>query len=330
MAGVGGTFELLTGVQPAAIAVVRVLADGGAAGRFLSAVPAAGQVRYARFYDGALTLDDVLVVGLDGGGYEVHLHGGPFVVRQAMRVMADAGLREATRDVRQSSGPAVGTAEDVRRALPLARTRLGMELLLSQEQAWRGGSPDLSLLALYRLLHPPTVAIVGPANVGKSTLANRLFGQDRSITADLPGTTRDWVGGLADVGGLVVMLADTPGIRESRDQIEQAAIGNAAGVVGTADLVVLVVTTDMDLQSQLHVMDRYAAGLVVINKCDKFAGGEMAARLAERGHVAVEVSAKLGWGMDDLRGLVRARLLGTARPERLLGVAMPYLPEHFC
>ena len=57
-----------------------------------------------------------------------------------------------------------------------------------------------------------TVAIVGPPNVGKSTLANRLFGQARSITADQPGTTRDWVGGVADIVGLAVTLVDTPGV----------------------------------------------------------------------------------------------------------------------
>ena len=92
--------------------------------------------------------------------------------------------------------------------------------------------------SLWWLLHPPRVAIVGRPNVGKSTLANQLFARERSITADLPGTTRDWVGELADVNGLAVMLVDTPGLRDAADPIERAAIAGARGQIAAADLVV--------------------------------------------------------------------------------------------
>ena len=108
--------------------------------------------------------------------------------------------------------------------LPLARTELGVRVLLAQTgrlgglrrgaAAGSGRDAGRELLAdrsLWWLLHPPRVAIVGAANAGKSTLANQLFAQERSITADLPGTTRDWVGEVADIDGLPVMLVDTPG-----------------------------------------------------------------------------------------------------------------------
>src|SRR6185503_2714425 len=90
------------------------------------------------------------------------------------------------------------------------------------------------------MLHPPRVAIVGEANVGKSTLANQLFAQERSITADLPGTTRDWVGEVANVDGLPVTLVDTPGVRETADEVEREAIARSGEQVAAADLILLV------------------------------------------------------------------------------------------
>ena len=86
-------------------------------------------------------------------------------------------------------------------------------MLLNQPAAWRKGIDPAAMLkdmTLWRLLHPPKIAIVGEPNVGESTLANRLFGQQRSITADVPGTTRDWVGEMADIGGLAAMLIEYP------------------------------------------------------------------------------------------------------------------------
>ena len=118
-------------------------------------------------------------------------------------------------------------------ALPLARTDLGVRTLLAQR---RHGAEAMSTLyaaaigriladrSLDHLLHPPRVAIVGAPNVGKSTLANQLFAQERSITADLPGTTRDWVGEIANIDGLAVTLVDTPGVRDTADAIEREAI----------------------------------------------------------------------------------------------------------
>src|SRR5205814_10504480 len=125
-----------------------------------------------------------------------------------------------------------------------------LRTLLAQPRAWKGviddqnlGRHELERIAsdktLHYLLHPPRVAIVGAPNVGKSTLANQLFAQERSITADLPGTTRDWVGEIANLDGLVVQLVDTPGIRDTSDAIERQAIDRSRHQIEQADLVVL-------------------------------------------------------------------------------------------
>src|SRR5690606_3480586 len=96
---------------------------------------------------------------------------------------------------------------------------------------------DASLRNLLRL---PRVAIIGTPNVGKSTLANQLFAQERSITADLPGTTRDWIGEIANIDGLAVMLVDTPGQGQPRDPVEAAAVDASIHQIDASDLIVLV------------------------------------------------------------------------------------------
>jgi tRNA modification GTPase len=117
----------------------------------------------------------------------------------------------------------------------------------------------------------PSIVVVGPANVGKSTLTNRMLGYAASIVADLPGTTRDWVGGMAQLRGVAVRWLDTPGIRSSEDAIEQHAITLAQQVIHQAD--VLIHMTDM-----LHGFD--AVGLAgrqpdlhVLNKADQLDAG---------------------------------------------------------
>jgi tRNA modification GTPase len=176
--------------------------------------------------------------------------------------------------------------------LPCARTELGLRVLLAQERAWDelsqqlrkaiGASSDtreklshelraiLSDRSLHHLLNPPRVAIVGAPNVGKSTLANQLFAQERSIAADLPGTTRDWVGEIANINGLPVMLVDTPGLRETDDSIEHAAIQRSRGEIERADLVVLVLDASRPLEpEQQPLLAVYPDALKVANKVDR-------------------------------------------------------------
>ena len=103
-------------------------------------------------------------------------------------------------------------------ALSTAQSPLAVDVLLRQPARWRdharGACPLVSEAhahALRRLLHPPTIAAIGPPNVGKSTLLNALAQREVSIVADLPGTTRDHVGVTLDLAGLVVHYLDCPG-----------------------------------------------------------------------------------------------------------------------
>jgi tRNA modification GTPase len=155
--------------------------------------------------------------------------------------------------------------------------------------------------SLHWLLHPPRVAIVGPANAGKSTLANQLFAQERSITADLPGTTRDWVGAIANIDGLAVTLLDTPGLRDTRDAVEAEAIALARPQIARADLVVLVLDQTRPLAGgQEQLLAQFRDALVVVNKSDYVA-------IWHAAFPAIHTVATTGRGLAELRRAVQRR-----------------------
>jgi tRNA modification GTPase len=84
------------------------------------------------------------------------------------------------------------------------------------------------------------IAIVGPPNVGKSSLFNALAGAPRAIVTDSPGTTRDLVTETVDLEGLRVTLIDTAGLRQSLDPVEEEGVSRARSAARSADLVLLV------------------------------------------------------------------------------------------
>jgi len=106
-----------------------------------------------------------------------------------------------------------------------------------------------------------SVAIVGHPHVGKSLLLNRLLGKDRSIVGETPGTTRDAIDTLLDVGGQNVLLIDTAGIRR-RGKVEQGiewfSVLRAMRAIDRADIALVVV----DATEPLTAQDAHIAGYV--------------------------------------------------------------------
>lgn len=84
------------------------------------------------------------------------------------------------------------------------------------------------------------VAIVGPANAGKSTLLNALVGEDRAIVTDIPGTTRDTLEECITLGGVQFRFIDTAGLRESEDTVEHLGIERSYKALAGAEIVLLV------------------------------------------------------------------------------------------
>lgn len=159
------------------------------------------------------------------------------------------------------------------------------------------------------------VAIVGPPNVGKSSLLNRLLREERAIVSSVPGTTRDIVEGSAVWDGVMVTLVDTAGVRETSDPVEQEGIRRTKSAQEDADLVLHVLdasdVTPRSLAQHAATWDARRE-MVVINKCDLF-DSEVVERLtAIVGQSTpcqiLGVSASTGFGLDRLREAMCARL----------------------
>ncbi len=265
---------LLTAPGIAAIAVVRL--SGPSVRPFLAAhfskPPAPGKTVHGDLRDGDDVIDDAVVVLIRDDLADLSLHGGLWVVKRTLGLAERAGFTLADGDTAPDATDLLEA--EVEQSLPFARTELAVRALLAQPAAWKSLDPAdapaiLADRGLYHLLNPPRVAIVGPPNVGKSTLANQLFGQERSIVADLPGTTRDWVGELATVNGLPVTLIDTPGLRQTPDPIEREAIARSTAVAGGADLVIVVLDATVPLSDQQLLLSNHPNATVVINKSDR-------------------------------------------------------------
>src|SRR6185312_12819910 len=84
------------------------------------------------------------------------------------------------------------------------------------------------------------LAIIGPPNAGKSSLINALAKRDVAIVSDIPGTTRDVIELRLNLGGYLVQVADTAGLREARDAIEAEGVRRALAQARDADLVLLL------------------------------------------------------------------------------------------
>ncbi len=152
------------------------------------------------------------------------------------------------------------------------------------------------------------VAIVGRPNAGKSTLLNAMLGEDRSIVAEEPGTTRDWVEGSLIWEGEIIRLVDTAGLRVGADRVEAAAVRRSSQQAAEADVVVAVVdgSEDRIVPTGEFSDPGWRATIVVVSKADL---PRLVRASSEAG--AIEVSAHTGGGLSELR----ARIL-SALPKR--------------
>jgi tRNA modification GTPase len=147
------------------------------------------------------------------------------------------------------------------------------------------------------------VAIVGPPNVGKSSLFNSLLGMDRAIVTDIPGTTRDSISELISVLGVPISLVDTAGVRDAGDAIEIIGIERTRQAVADADLALVVLDGSIELSADdWRVVDQLDSTPVVIaiNKQDLSSFNNPFGRSYD-GKIVVQVSALTGTGLTDLR-----------------------------
>ena len=233
---------------------------------------------------------------------------------------------------------------------------LELELDFSEEDVEFASRSEMSLLVNDVLHHVSTlassfkrgnavknglpVAIIGPANSGKSTLLNAIVGEDRAIVSDIAGTTRDTIEEVLNVGGVSLRFIDTAGIRDTEETVEKIGIGRSLKKMQEASIILGILdpargfsSMREDVQFFLSNVDLSEQKLIlVLNKIDLIEDGNEAdsgvnknvirgneiVSLIENKSIdipLVKISAKTGEGLVDLMSTLSNKasdLVGTS------------------
>jgi tRNA modification GTPase len=315
----------LTPTGRGAVAVVLVTGAGSAElvdrffqaarGRHVSELPL-DRIFFGCWYSTDNDLGEELVICRRGDDVEVHCHGGAACTSAVTAALVSAGAVslswdewlarsvadriEAAARIDLARAPTQRTAaillDQMRGAL---REELGRVIAALQTEQLDQASEMLQRLLGTRslgehLVTPWKVAIAGRPNAGKSSLVNAMLGYQRAIVYATPGTTRDVVTAITAVDGWPIELADTAGIRQASDAVEQAGVELARQQTKNADLTILVWDrsgpwTDEDAA----LLQAFPNVLVVHHKCDLPAGDTS-------GPAGLEVSSVTGSGLPEL------------------------------
>lgn len=330
---------ILTPIGQGGIGVVRVVGPGAVelVGRVFRARSGAlvevdpTRIHYGHIVDDGEMVDEVLVRFVPPDAAEVDCHGGIVAVQRVLECLVKQGATAVEpKTLLDRQAPSRIRAEAAT-ALLRAATPLGVEALLDQLNgaleaalgALPWDEPAHAADALRHLLpserfgralwQAPAVAIVGPANAGKSTLFNALAREERMIVLPQPGTTRDAVSTEVAIAGLPVWLVDTAGEREPDSAIEVEAIARSRSAAAAARLVLLLLDGAQPEPPAADLVGRARLPhhLAVLNKADL----GLAAWTADLPD-AIAISAATGDGLDELCRRIAAALVGNPQHAR--------------
>ena len=341
-------FARLTAAGRSAVATVAVFGPEAsdhvcqyfrpASGKSFSAIPV-GQVVFGRWISARGTTEELVVCRYHENRVDVHCHGGDAAVETIENSLASSGCIAGQSQELMAYEHQDRLAIEAWQAMSKARTRRGALLMLTQYHgalrqrlaeilaAMQAGQLGLAREVLQRMqkwvsvgLHvtcPWEVVLVGPPNVGKSSLVNMLLGFRRSIVDDQPGTTRDLLTTCTAWDGWPIELIDTAGVREDAEGIEQEGIDKVWQHQRQVDLVVLVLDCQQDWSSvSQRLLESVSEPLVVYNKSDLLkSAGDRESVLP--GHSSgrppgILTSAVTGDGLDRLIDEMLRRLVPVA------------------
>lgn len=150
-----------------------------------------------------------------------------------------------------------------------------------------------------------SMVIAGLPNVGKSSLLNCMLQEDRALVTAVPGTTRDSIEEVIDIGGVPVRIIDTAGIRNDAGEVEELGIQRARTLINSADLVLFVIDGSEELLSEdleLYQQVEHKPVVAVVNKIDLCKETEIPGLSVLNGvRAQVSISAKQQTGIDELK-----------------------------
>jgi tRNA modification GTPase len=204
--------------------------------------------------------------------------------RQALR-QHDGALADLYEGWRAQLLMAVGRAEAEFEAARNAAARICQEIWVHLDDAGRGEA----------LREGVRLAIIGPPNAGKSSLLNALARRDVAIVSDIAGTTRDVIEVRLDLGGVLVIAADTAGLRDSGDAIESEGVRRALARAKEAHLTLLLLDAS-SADPRAGLPEDLMPDLTVWNKVD----------LAL--HDGISISLKAGDGVSALLEMLQQKV----------------------
>ncbi len=145
-------------------------------------------------------------------------------------------------------------------------------------------------------------SIIGPPNVGKSSLLNVLLEEERAIVTDIPGTTRDFIEGKINLDGLILNIIDTAGIRVTKDKVEELGVQKSLDLINKSDLILYVLNNNEVLtEESLKILEKlkFKNHLIVINKID------LEQKLVLKNENVVYISALKEKGILELKSKIK-------------------------
>lgn len=181
------------------------------------------------------------------------------------------------------------------------------------------------------------VGIIGRPNVGKSSLLNSLLEEEKAIVTDIPGTTRDIVEGTIVLGGIILNIIDTAGIRDTRDVVEKLGVEKSMHIIDSSDLVIFILNNNEEItEEEKELLQKLEdkKRIIVINKID------LESKLDKTNlNNYIEISVKDNIGIDKIKdeikrlfniGIIEANdmtYLSNARSISLLHKALKNIEE---